>query len=86
MLHAVGNEQKTLGDLEAEDRIAQIHRHEYSLAKSMREALRRNIREKITSERVASIQKVFAQMSAVIGAIFLVYILFWWISGGYPSS
>ncbi|MBI2034486.1 MAG: hypothetical protein HYT11_02010 [Candidatus Levybacteria bacterium] len=84
MAHAASGEQKTLGDLETEDRIAQIHRREHSLQKSMREALHRSIREKITKERVASVQKVFAQMSAIIGAIFLVYIIFWWISGGYP--
>lgn len=78
------DEQKTLGDLEAEDRIEQIHRREHSLEKSMRDALHRSIREKITSERITSIQRVFAQMSAIIAAIFLVYIIFWWISGGYP--
>lgn len=84
MLLATGDERKTLGDIEAEHRIAQIHRREQSFEQSMQEALRRSIREKITRERMASMQRIFTQMSAVIVAIFLVYILFWWISGGYP--
>ena len=83
MLHSSG-EQKTLGDIEVEDRIAQIHGREHSLEKSTQEALRKGIREQLYEEQITSTWKILVQMGAVIAAIFLVYIIFWWLSGGYP--
>lgn len=84
MPQTVSDEQKTLGDIEVEHKLAQIQRHERSLSESMRVAMQKHIREKITSERIGSVQRVLVQMGAVIAAIFLVYIIFWRISGGYP--
>ncbi len=81
----VHGEQKTLGDIEQEDRLNQIHRREHSLGESMQEALHKGIREQIYSERATSIKGVLVQIGVVAVAIFLVYITFWWITGEYKN-
>lgn len=77
-------EQKTLGDIEVEHKLKDIQKRQHFLERLMQAALRRKIRDKIREEHVISIEKVFVQMGAIIFAAFLVYIIFWRFSGGFP--